>query len=119
MNIISLVTTSYYEYPSNFTFNNISTSVNGWGTLFQYVTSSLGDNFGGGLLLSIAIIMFLTLKSSGFPASKSLAATSFACTLLATLLMMIGILSFTIVMICAIITLFMALIARSEANIGL
>ena len=117
MNIISLVTTSYYDYPSN--FSNGTDVVDGMGSLFMYVSTTLGHNFGGGLLLAIAVIMFLTLKSSGYPASKSLAATSFACTLLATLLMMVGILSFTIVMICAIITLFMALIARNEANIGL
>ena len=112
-----LVTATYHDYPSN--FSNGTQVVNGLGSLFYYMNDVLGNLFGWMLLLSIAIISFLTLKGSGFPASKAFSAVSFVCTLLSVLLMMVGIVSFSVVMLCAIVTIFMALIARGEANIGL
>lgn len=117
MGWLNLVTTSYYDYPSN--FSNGSLSVDGVGNLFMWMNQSLGSSFGGMLLIALAIISFLTMKGSGYPASKSFAATSFVVTLLSVTLMMAGIVSFPIVMLCAIITIFAALVARSEANIGL
>ena len=117
MGIIELVTTTYHDYPSNFSNGNMS--VNGIGDLFLWLNDSMGGVFSGGLLACIAIIAFMTLKGFGFPASKSLATSCFVTTLISVTLMMAGIVAFYVVMIFAVITVLATLAVRSEANIGL
>ena len=116
MDIISLVTTSYYDYPSNF---SNGTAVNGLGTLFTYIDNTLGNTFGIGLIFTIAIIGFLTLKGSGYTSSKSFTAVTFVTLLLSILLMMVGILDVYVPMIIGIAAIVMGLITRHESNQGL
>ena len=113
MNILNFVTTSYYEYPSNF---SNGTSVDGLGSLFQYATYAVGNNFGVGLLAIVAIITTLTLKASGFPFSKALTSASFICTLLSILLVIVGVLDQSVIFYCAIVLIISALLVRNEAN---
>ena len=111
-----MVTTSYWSYPSNF---SNGTAVTDLGSLMQYLQYATGNLFGWIFLLAIGLIMFLTLKSSGNPTSKSLTASMFGLTLLSVLFMMIGLITFKLVMILVIILIILILIARSESNIGL
>lgn len=48
-----------YEYPTNFTYNNASTVVEGLGTLFQYMDHVTDGWFPYGMLLIIFVMTFM------------------------------------------------------------
>lgn len=108
--------TAWHDYPDNFSGGQ---SVNGIGDLFNYINFTSGQNLGGLLLIAIASIGFFSMKGSGHPASKIFTAILYASTLLATMLMMVGLVAFFIPMILALITIIAGISTRTEANIGL
>lgn len=106
--------TYWHEWPSNFSNGQ---SVDGLGSLFQYVNYSLEGSLGFLIILATFIIGFVSAKA--FNTSKAFAGTSFVSFLIAILLMRLEMISIFIVITIGMLLAVSLILARNDYERGI
>jgi len=102
-----------YDLPSNFTnWNNVSTSVGGIGSLFQYADYATNSAFGLGLISLIWIVAFGASVLMSF--SRAFISASFITLIFSIYFTRIGLLTSTAPFILLVMTIVGFFLAKSD-----
>ena len=109
---MTLNTTDWYEYPSNF---SNGTSVDGVGSFVQYANVMLGNKFGLGILLLIWLASFIMSLSVG--TKKALMTSSFISFVFSIYLVRLDMIHPLFVFVLIILTIIGAIGSKQEQGL--
>ena len=88
----------------NYTNYTMPTNISSPASLIQWADTTVGNRLGIAILVAAFLIMFISMKGTGYSTKKIAAPTMFICTILSILMRGLGIMADKIVMVCIILT---------------